>query len=446
MHTILHRLLAAGCKPSSADVVNSAVADSLPTVVQAAGMDSAEAAATVATIFAQFDTGRSAGYSLVGTVSGLGVRSLTELDIIVKLRAMVDDKKAGLSRETALLAIQLLATRLGRVFEPYMAGYMKQLLVCVGETAAGVRDAAEQAAQAIAASIAPSGASLLIAPLLEASGDKSWKKKETALQLLTLLAQRAPKQLGRQMPAVVPVLQAALQDTHVKVSAAASATLGAVAQVITQPEIVKNMDVLIEALTKPDQKTAACLEKLMETTFCNPMDVSALSVVVPVVTRGLRERSAELKKIAAMTAGNIFQLVQEARDMKPFVPVILPEVTKAVEHSHPDVRRAAERAKEKLLSGAEISDGMPEPEAKVSPVAEHVLAQLHGKVPAAVAEYVAEEAALMLEEHFVARELAEVLAPVMQGYLDAAAVSTLCVDAQRVDRENNVHLQRFPGK
>ena len=31
-----------------------------------------------------------------------------------------------------------------------------------------------------------------------------------------------------------------------------------------------------------------------------------------------------------MTAGNIFELVQEARDMKPFVPIILPEVVKAV--------------------------------------------------------------------------------------------------------------------
>jgi hypothetical protein len=77
----------------------------------------------------------------------------------------------------------------------------------------------------------------------------------------------------------------------------------------------------------------------METTFVNSMDSAALAVVVPVVARGLRERSAELKKMAAMTAGNIFALVNEPRDMAPFVPVILPEVVKAMEHSHPDVRR-----------------------------------------------------------------------------------------------------------
>jgi elongation factor 3 len=53
----------------------------------------------------------------------------------------------------------------------------------------------------------------------------------------------------------------------------------------------------------------------METTFVNSMDSAALAIVVPIVTRGLRERSAELKKTAAMTAGNIFALVNEPRDM-----------------------------------------------------------------------------------------------------------------------------------
>jgi hypothetical protein len=53
-----------------------------------------------------------------------------------------------------------------------------------------------------------------------------------------------------------------LQDTHPKVAAAAAATLADVAAVISQPEIQKNMSTLIDALSKPEQKTAACLEKV----------------------------------------------------------------------------------------------------------------------------------------------------------------------------------------
>ena len=89
-----------------------------------------------------------------------------------------------------------------------------------------------------------------------------WKKKETSLQLIALLAKRAPHQVGRAMPAAIPKLMECLQDTHPKVSAAAATALADVASVITQPEIQKNMSTLIEALSKPEQKTAACLEKV----------------------------------------------------------------------------------------------------------------------------------------------------------------------------------------
>jgi len=64
------------------------------------------------------------------------------------------------------------------------------------------------------------------------------------------------------MPAAIPKLMECLQDTHPKVSAAAAAALADVASVITQPEIQKNMSTLIDALSKPEQKTAACLEKV----------------------------------------------------------------------------------------------------------------------------------------------------------------------------------------
>ena len=143
----------------------------------------------------------------------------------------------------------------------------------------------------------------------------------------------------------------------------------------------------------------------METTFVNSMDSPALAVVVPVVARGLRERSAELKKMAAQTAGNIFALVNEPRDMAPFVPIILPEVVKAMEHSHPDVRKAAERAKEKLLAGAKMEAGATSvvlvDQVNAQAIAAHVRAALVG-VPPIVSHYAAEVTAQLLDERQVA--------------------------------------------
>ena len=170
----------------------------------------------------------------------------------------------------------------------------------------------------------------------------------------------------------------------------------------------------------------------------NSMDSAALAIVVPVVTRGLRERSAELKKIAAMTAGNIFALVNEPRDMAPFVPIILPEVTKAMEHSHPDVRKAAERAKVKLLHGARMEDGAAPPPVPDKALEAHVRAALSG-LPPIVSQYVAELTAELLEDREVgtAEELAAVLSPIIlpfvaQPAVDALAASVVALHEERV--------------
>ena len=67
------------------------------------------------------------------------------------------------------------------------------------------------------------------------------------------------------------------------------------------------------------------------------------------ILRGLRERTKELKQKAATTFGNICALVDDTRDLLPFIPVLLPELEKAEEHSHPDSREAA--AKASLMKG-----------------------------------------------------------------------------------------------
>ena len=127
------------------------------------------------------------------------------------------------------------------------------------------------------------------------------------------------------------------------------------------------------------------------------------------------------------------------------MPIILPEVTKAIEHSHPDVRKAAERAKEKLLHGAKMEEGAAPPPVDDDALAAHMRAGL-ATLPEIVAHYVAEVTAELLEDkevttaavrcicaslnpaaHFPpAQELAGIVAPIVSSFVDAAAVDSLC--------------------
>jgi len=72
----------------------------------------------------------------------------------------------------------------------------------------------------------------------------------------------------------------------------------------------------------------ANLSGLFQTTFVNSVDAPSLALLVPIVHRGLRERSAETKKKAAQIVGNMSSLVSEHKDMLPYLSLLLPEVKK----------------------------------------------------------------------------------------------------------------------
>jgi hypothetical protein len=61
-------------------------------------------------------------------------------------------------------------------------------------------------------------------------------------------------------------------------------------------------------------------------------------LILPVVQRGLRDRSGDTKKRAARIVGNMCQLINDAKDMEPYVPLLMPELQKALVDPLPEVR------------------------------------------------------------------------------------------------------------
>ncbi|GFR52598.1 hypothetical protein Agub_g15195, partial [Astrephomene gubernaculifera] len=72
---------------------------------------------------------------------------------------------------------------------------------------------------------------------------------------------------------------------------------------------------------------------------------------VPVVHRGLRDRSGDTKKRAARTVGSMCSLVNDAKDMGPYVPLLLPELQKSLVDPLPEVRAVSARAIGSLMKG-----------------------------------------------------------------------------------------------
>ncbi|KAL4028354.1 hypothetical protein IC575_011547 [Cucumis melo] len=294
---------------------------------------------------------RGAAFGLAGVVKGFGITSLKKYGVVSVLRDALADRNSAKCREGALLAFECLCETLGRLFEPYVILMLPLLLVSFSDQVVAVRDAAECAARAMMSQLTAQGVKLVLPSLLKGLEDKAWRTKQSSVQLLGAMAYCAPQQLSQCLPKIVPKLTEVLTDTHPKVQSAAQTALQQVGSVIKNPEISALVPTLLMGLTDPNDYTKYSLDILLQTTFINSIDAPSLALLVPIVHRGLRERSAETKKKAAQIAGNMCSLVTEPKDMIPYTGLLLPEVKKVLVDPIPEVRSVAARAIGSLIRG-----------------------------------------------------------------------------------------------
>nr|GMC70791.1 eIF-2-alpha kinase activator GCN1 isoform X17 [Ipomoea batatas] len=273
------------------------------------------------------------------------------LNSYIKPKGTCFFRNSAKSREGALLAFECLCETLGKLFEPYVIQMLPLLLVSFSDQVVAVREAAECAARAMMSQLTAQGVKLILPSLLKGLEDKAWRTKQSSVQLLGAMAYCAPQQLSQCLPKIVPKLTEVLTDTHPKVQSAGQTALQQVGSVIKNPEISALVPTLLMGLTEPNEHTKYSLDILLQTTFVNTIDAPSLALLVPIVHRGLRERSAETKKKAAQIVGNMCSLVTEPKDMIPYIGLLLPEVKKVLLDPIPEVRSVAARAIGSLIRG-----------------------------------------------------------------------------------------------
>jgi len=352
---ILERLLEVLETPSES--VQRKVADAFPPLMKQLATEE-EKRALIEGLLGKLSQGesyavrRGAAFGVAGAVKGIGMGSLKGMGIMDSIKSLIEDKKSAQSREGALMCFELLVERLGRLFEPYVVTILPMLLVSFGDQTESVRLACEGASQKIMKNLSAQGVKLVLPALLEGLRDDQWRTKSGSAKLLGAMSSCAPKQLGSCLPQIVPRLSQALVDTHPKVVDAASLALKSIGDVIKNPEIQALSKYLLGAIAHPTTHTEKCLDILLETTFVNVVDAPSLALIIPIISRGLKERKADMKKKAAKIAGNTCALVADPKDMVPYIPELVSELKKSLIDPNPEVRSVSARALASLLDGA----------------------------------------------------------------------------------------------
>ena len=308
----------------------------------------------VATLYVADKAARDeAQLALAASAQKEGVTFLGQIGFVDAEIKALGNKKAPAGREGAASTISTLCENgAAPLLEPYIVsaaeGSLYDLLfAATADKDKTVQEAATAALKAVSQSVAPWAVPVLLTAViraLETGAGGKWQVKIAALEVIQQFITAAPVQVGLSTPALLPCLAAAVHDTKSSVSKAAKKTLKKACALIENKDIERFIPALIESLIDPTKVTET-LNKLSATTFVAEVTSPTLSLIAPLLIRGLDERLTATKRKVAVITDNMSKLVGSEYTVRPFLPQLLPRLIKTAETiADPEARSVANRA------------------------------------------------------------------------------------------------------
>ena len=186
--------------------------------------------------------------------------------------------------------------------------------------------------------------------------EKKWPIRELALKCITRFHKNAPKQLGDALPLIVPEVTACMWDTSKKVKAAATDAMKSVLEVVGNKDIEHMTAKILTAITKP-KEVPEIMHQMAGVTFVQSVEAPALAMVVPLLLRGLREKSTATRRQSAVIINNMSKLVDNPLDAASFLPLLLPALeTNAESIADPEAREITQKAVAQLMRLKGLAD------------------------------------------------------------------------------------------
>jgi len=245
--------------------------------------------------------------------------------------------------------------------EPYLATVFPTVMSLCADKARPVQIKAKEAGEAMMTCLNPVAVDAMLNLLFVQFEEHRWQTKLAAVQMFAALAKSASKTVTALLPTVVKKLMEVSQDPKTTIKETAIVALKSCCSVIDNPDVVPLIDDVISANVNPDEEGESCLDKLVGTTYVNNVDKPTLSIIVPILLRGLRVRgNVNMQRKAAIVMDTMCKLVKDPEDIAPFAAEVIPDLTKnAEEIAIPEIReRTAEALNTVKVAVGEFSNTM----------------------------------------------------------------------------------------
>ena len=190
-----------------------------------------------------------------------------------------------------------------------------------------------------------------------------WQIKKGALVLLGLFAKHQSEVVKYNLPDMIMHLIDMASDVKDHVKKQTRVCFEELCGVIDNVDITGIVPDIINAYMEPVKYTEKALDSLVATSFINEVDMSTLGLLIPILTKGMRQKTVAVKRRAALVIGNMCKLVNDPRTAAYFYPILKPVLERGIEEiAVEEVRKVCQNSLNVLQrvssEAAEISDNV----------------------------------------------------------------------------------------
>lgn len=283
----------------------------------------------------------------VAAINTAGVEAFEASTLLEDIKAALISTTAATSIE-ALEFIKVLAEGVDQWIEPFLVSIIP--LILDNLAAKATAEAATHAGNAILHKSNSHSVRIITSVLYESFSSMKWQTKVGALYLLGALGKHHPVVVQRNLPEMILKLIEIASDVKKEVKEQCRTAFKEICATITNVDITPIIDRVIGAYMEPVKLTENALDALVSTTFINDVDLPTLGLLVPILTKGMRERKVATKRRSALVIGNMCKLVNDPRTAALFYPILKPVLERGIEEiAVEEVRGVCRHSLETLL-------------------------------------------------------------------------------------------------
>ena len=270
-----------------------------------------------------------------------------------------EKKKDEDARKAAAEKITALAGAASFAEEPYLIQLLEIAITLAGDNkSSNVRAAGDAAVDAICPKLSEFAVRPALAPIFVGFASQFWQSTMASIRVLNAFIARNRKAVAANLPEIIPELAQVMVHMREEVKKASTECMANVATCVGNLDIEPFIPTLIECINNVDE-VPECVHKLASTTFVQQVESPTLSIMGPLLQRGLFfQQVTAIKRKSAVIIDNMCKLVEDPMDAAPFLTKLLPLLKRAMDEvADPECRQVCTRAYKTLLQAAGNESG-----------------------------------------------------------------------------------------